>query len=213
MKNLFNLDTPLMQMLTRVGDMIIINFLTIICSLPIITAGAAISATHRIMQDFLMDNETTIISTYFRAFKENFKQATLVWLALVVIIAALLADVFLINLFIQGSLRSFFVILLSAVALIVFAISMYIFPLLTRYRNTLPQHLRNSLILMITKLPRTIGMMALHALPFVILWLSYNLFLQTLIFWLFVGASFTIFMDTFLLKPVFQQLEKTQQPS
>lgn len=213
MKNLFNLDTPLMQMLTRVGDMIIINFLTIICSLPIITAGAAISATHRIMQDFLMDNETTIIRTYFRAFKENFKQATLVWLALVVIIAALLADVFLINLFIQGSLRSFFVILLSAVALIVFAISMYIFPLLTRYRNTLPQHLRNSLILMITKLPRTIGMMALHALPFVILWLSYNVFLQTLIFWLFVGASFTIFMDTFLLKPVFQQLEKNQQPS
>ena len=213
MKNLFNLDTPLMQMLTRVGDMIIINFLTIICSLPIITAGAAISATHRIMQDFLMDNETTIIRTYFRAFKENFKQATLVWLALVVIIAALLADVFLINLFIQGSLRSFFVILLSAVALIVFAISMYIFPLLTRYRNTLPQHLRNSLILMITKLPRTIGMMALHALPFVILWVSYNLFLQTLIFWLFVGASFTIFMDTFLLKPVFQQLEKNQQPS
>lgn len=213
MKNLFNLDTPLMQMLTRVGDMIIINFLTIICSLPIITAGAAISATHRIMQDFLMDNETTIVRTYFRAFKENFKQATLVWLALVVIIAALLADVFLINLFIQGSLRSFFVILLSAVALIVFAISMYIFPLLTRYRNTLPQHLRNSLILMITKLPRTIGMMALHALPFVILWVSYNLFLQTLIFWLFVGASFTIFMDTFLLKPVFQQLEKNQQPS
>ena len=213
MKNLFNLDTPLMQMLTRVGDMIIINFLTIICSLPIITAGAAISATHRIMQDFLMDNETTIVRTYFRAFKENFKQATRVWLALVVIIAALLADVFLINLFIQGSLRSFFVILLSAVALIVFAISMYIFPLLTRYRNTLPQHLRNSLILMITKLPRTIGMMALHALPFVILWLSYNLFLQTLIFWLFVGASFTIFMDTFLLKPVFQQLEKNQQPS
>ena len=213
MKNLFNLDTPLMQMLTRVGDMIIINFLTIICSLPIITAGAAISATHRIMQDFLMDNETTIVRTYFRAFKENFKQATLVWLALVVIIAALLADVFLINLFIQGSLRSFFVILLSAVALIVFAISMYIFPLLTRYRNTLPQHLRNSLILMITKLPRTIGMMALHALPFVILWLSYNVFLQTLIFWLFVGASFTIFMDTFLLKPVFQQLEKNQQPS
>ena len=213
MKNLFNLDTPLMQMLTRVGDMIIINFLTIICSLPIITAGAAISATHRIMQDFLMDNETTIVRTYFRAFKENFKQATLVWLALVVIIAALLADVFLINLFIQGSLRSFFVILLSAVALIVFAISMYIFPLLTRYRNTLPQRLRNSLILMITKLPRTIGMMALHALPFVILWVSYNLFLQTLIFWLFVGASFTIFMDTFLLKPVFQQLEKNQQPS
>lgn len=213
MKNLFNLDTPLMQMLTRIGDMIIINFLTILCSLPIITAGAAISATHRIMQDFLMDNESTIVKTYFRAFKENFKQATLVWLGLLVIITALIADVFLINLFIQGTLRSVFVILLSAVALIVFAISMYIFPLLTRYRNTLPQHLRNSLILMITKFPRTIGMMAIHALPFVIIWLSFNLFLNTLIFWLFVGASFTVFMDTFLLKPVFQQLEKNQQPA
>lgn len=213
MKNLFNLDTPLMQMLTRVGEMIIINFLTIFCSLPIITAGAAISAAHRIMQDYLMENESTLVKTYFRAFKENFKQATVVWLILLVIIAALLADVFLINLFIQGTLRNFFVILLSAVALVVFGISLYIFPLLTRYNNTLTQHLHNSLILMITKLPRTVGMMALHCLPFIILWLSFNVFLQTFIFWMLVGISFTIFMDTFLLKPVFQQLEKNQQPA
>ena len=213
MKNLFNLDNPLMQMLTRVGEMIIINFLTILCSLPIITAGAAISAAHRIKQDYLMENESTIVKTYFRVFKENFKQATIVWLVFVVIIAALLCDAMLIYLFIQGTLRNVFVILLSAVAIVVFGISLYIFPLLTRYRNTLVQHLHNSLILMITKLPRTLGMMALHALPFVILWLSYNVFLQTLVFWLFVGASFTIFMDTFLLKPVFQELEKNQQPT
>ena len=213
MKNLFNLDNPLMQMLTRVGDMIIINFLTLLCSLPIITAGAAISAAHRIMQDFLMDNESTIFKPYFRAFKENFKQATIVWMVLLVAIVMLGCDFILVYLFIQGTLRTVFFTVLTAVSLIVFGIAVFIFPLLTRYRNTLVQHLYNSLILMITKFPRTLGMMALHALPFVILWLSYNLFLQTLIFWLFVGASFTIFMDTFLLKPVFQQLEKNQQPS
>ena len=44
MKSLFNLDNPVMQFLSRVADIMLLNMLTLVCSLPIITAGAALSA-------------------------------------------------------------------------------------------------------------------------------------------------------------------------
>lgn len=207
MKNLFSLDNPFIQLLSRVGDMIIVNFLCLLCSLPIITAGAAISASHRIMQDIVLDNEGPIFKTFFRVFKENFKQATIVWLVLLVVIAALVCDFVLIYFFVSDIIQSLMYVLTGAVALIVFGIVLYMFPLLTRYRNSLKDHLRNAMVLMIVHLHRTIGMMLLHALPVIILWLSYNVFLQTLIFWLFIGCSFTFYMDTVILKKVFTQLE------
>lgn len=207
MKNLFSLENPFVQMLSRIGDLIIINFLCLLCSLPIITAGAAISASHRIMQDFIMDNEGAVVKTFFRVFKENFKQATIAWLVTLAIIVALVADLVLIYFFTQGYVQTALYVILAAIALIVYGIVLYIFPLLTRYRNTLKQHLQNSMILMVVNLHRTLGMMLLHALPFIVLWFSYNVFLQTLVFWLFIGASFTFYMDTVLLKKVFIQLE------
>lgn len=207
MKNLFSLDNPFIQLLSRVGDMIIVNFLCLLCSLPIITAGAAISASHRIMQDIVLDNEGSIFKTFFRVFKENFKQATIVWLVLLVVIAALVCDFVLIYFFVSDIIQSLMYVLTGAVALIVFGIVLYMFPLLTRYRNSLKDHLRNAMVLMIVHLHRTIGMMLLHALPVIVLWLSYNVFLQTLIFWLFIGGSFTFYMDTVILKKVFTQLE------
>ena len=47
MKNIFNLEGPLMQMLTRVGDMILLNVLFLICCIPVITAGASIAPCTR----------------------------------------------------------------------------------------------------------------------------------------------------------------------
>lgn len=207
MKSLFNLDSTFMQMLTRIGDFIIINFLCLVCCLPIITAGAAISATHRLMQDFVMENEGSIFKTFFRAFKENFKQATIVWMVFLVIAVALTANLIITYLFFSDILQSVFYVLLAVVALIVCAIVLYMFPLLTRYRNTLKETLRNAMVLMIVHPHRTLGMLLLHALPIIIIWLSFNVFLQTLIFWLFVGISFIIYMDNVILKGMFKQLE------
>ena len=51
MKSIFNLDSPLMQMLTRIGDMILLNVLFLICCIPVITAGASIAAMHKMLQD------------------------------------------------------------------------------------------------------------------------------------------------------------------
>ena len=208
MKNLLNLESPLMQMLTRIGDLILLNVLFLICCIPVVTAGASIAALHKMTQEIVYETDSSTVKGFFRAFRANFKQATAVWLVVCVVAASLICDYLLIITFFSGSEAvKWMLILLAVLAVLVVCVVAYMFPLLVRYENKLRNHLTNAVILAIIKLPRTLGMLALIAMPLIILTLDLNMFLQTLIFWIFIGFAFTTYMQTHLLRAVFTELE------
>lgn len=209
MKNLLNLESPLMQMLTRIGDMILLNVLFLICSLPVFTLGASLAALHKMLQEIVYDVDSSTVKGFFRAFRANFKQATVVWLFVLLIFASLFCDYLLIITYFSGSQAvKWMLILLAVLAVLVICVISWIFPLLVRYEDKLRQLLNNAIILSIIKLPRTLGLVALNLMPLIILTLSMNVFLQTLIFWIFIGFAFTTYMQVQLLKSVFGELEQ-----
>ena len=89
----------------------------------------------------------------------------------------------------------------------------YIFPLIARYENTLREHFVNAGVLMIVKLPRTLAMVLLNALPAIIAYFSLPLFFKTLIFWLLLGFAFASYIASTLLTPVFRELENPDGPN
>lgn len=208
MKNLFNLDNPLIQFLSRVFDLMILNALFILCSLPVVTLGASLSALHRVVQDIVYDQDNRLVKSFFRAFAQNFKQATVAWLILVVVIASLVSDVLLVMGYFGGTVRTVMYVLIAVLTVLVACVAAYLFPLLTRYENTLRQHVYNALILALIKLPRTLLLVLMELLPLILFLTSVPVFVQTLIFWVTVGFGFMAFLQTNVLKPVFAELEK-----
>lgn len=208
MKNLLNPDGLLFQFLNKVGDLIIVNFLFLICCVPVVTIGASIAALNKITQEIVYDTETGIFKGFFRAFRENFKQATLCWLGLMVIGISFYCDFLLIRTFLEGTAATALNTFVLVLAMLLLCLCVYLFPLMVRYRNTLREHLINSGILMVVKLPRTVAMAALNLLPVILFLLNVTVFAQTLIFWLFIGFAFVSYLCGILLKPVFAQLEK-----
>lgn len=209
MKNILNLESPLMQMLTRIGDLILLNVLFLICCLPVITAGASLAALHKMTQEIVYETDSSTVKGFFRAFKANFRQATGLWLIILFVAAGLFCDYLLIVTFFSGSESVKWMIgLLVVLAILVVSVVSYMIPLLVRYENKMRQHMNNAVILSVIKLPRTLGLLLLTFLPFLILMLNINVFLQTLIFWLFIGFAFVVYMQTILLKPVFNELEQ-----
>lgn len=206
MKSLFNLENPFMQLLTRVGDLILLNALTLLCSLPIFTAGAAQAALHRVCQDMAFETDSGILRSYFRAFRENFRQATVIWLGEVVLTAALVCDFLLVMAYFGKSLWMY--ILLGILALLAAMICAYLMPLIARYRNTLRQHLSNAVVLAVVKLPKSLILAALNLLPVILAVISLNVFVQTLIFWVILGFAFVAYIQETLLKSVYAQLER-----
>ena len=109
--------------------------------------------------------------------------------------------------FTAGTMATVLKALLVVFSGLVLVLAVYMFPLMARYQNTLHQLATNALILAVVKLPRTLGLMILWAMPVVIAVISMQTFLQTLVFWLTVGFGFVGYMSGVLLKPVFAELE------
>ena len=59
---LFNLDSPVMVFLSKVANLMILNVLTIICCIPIFTAGAAITALYYVTIKMARGDDPYILS-------------------------------------------------------------------------------------------------------------------------------------------------------
>ena len=74
---LFNMNSGFFKFINRLLDVLFLNFLWIICSLPIVTIGAATCAAFSISLKMVDDEEGYIGKAFFKEFKKNFKQGTL----------------------------------------------------------------------------------------------------------------------------------------
>ena len=79
---IFDLDSPLMNVLNKMADLMWLNILTLICCIPIITAGAALTSMHYVALKIVRNEESYITRNFFKSFKTNFRQATVIWLLL-----------------------------------------------------------------------------------------------------------------------------------
>ena len=208
MRNLFNYENPFIQFLVRVGDLIILNVLFILCSAPVVTLGASLTALHRVTQNMLFEQEEPLLKAFFRAFRQNFKQSTLAWLVELVVIVSLVCDVLLVMAYFNGGLAKAMYILVAVLAILVAGVYAYLMPLIARYENGMRQQVNNALVLAIIKLPKTLLLVFLNLLPVILVLISVPVFVQTLIFWVIIGFAFVSFLTSSILKPVFQQLEK-----
>lgn len=158
------LDSPLMQGLNKLGDLLWLNVLTLICCIPIITIGPSLTAMHYIALKIARNEEGYITRDFFKSFKQNFKQGTIIWLIMLFVIVVLLGDFYIINfsgLEFNGIIRS----VLMAVALLVMFTSMFVFPVLAKFENTVFNIIKNAFLIGIAQLPKTILMMILNVIP------------------------------------------------
>lgn len=205
---LLSYDGPVIRFLERIADLMILNFLTLVCSIPVITAGAAITAHYKVSQDLLHDYACPVLKTYFRAFAENFKQATVFWLIDLLIIALYLVDIFVIEVYFDEGWAKMTYFVLTILGAVSCGVMCYIFALIPRFENTVKEHLRNGFILAIAQLPRTVLMVLLAAIPLLLAKLSIEVFLNTLIIWFFFGISLILYLQSLLMHPVIVKLEE-----
>ena len=186
MKNLFSLENPVMQFLSRVGEMMIANVLFLVCSLPIVTGGAALTALNRVMQNIAFGEDTGVVKPFFQAFRDNFRQATIGWLILLVFLAGMGGNLLLAVSYLTGNA-------LLVCKWVIGALSVW--------------------ILAVVKLPRTLCLAALALLPALIAFVSMQVFFSTLVYWLVLGFGFGGFLSASLLIPVFRQMERPEGPN
>ena len=202
MGKLFDLDSPVMRFLNRMADMIILNILVIICCIPIITVGAAYTAMHYVLLKMVRDEEGYLIKGFFKSFVQNFKQATLIWLFMLLMLVVFVGD----WLIFRASGDTFpkaLIIGVAAIGIIVLMVAMYVFPLLARFDNSIKNTVLNAALLAIGNLPKTLLMIVIYVIPLVIAYFS----VYSYIFIFMFGISLPAYGAAWLYSNIFKKLE------
>ena len=132
----FSYESRFSQLLMKLSCSCLLNILWFICSLPIFTIGASTTALYYACLKVIRDEESHAWELFFRSFKENFKQATQLWLILLGAGLFLGADGYILYHLRKSSTGVMAVIwtlilaLVIAVSVMYVIVLLYVFPLL-----------------------------------------------------------------------------------
>ena len=206
MGGLFNIDSPLMKALGKVADLMILNLLVVIMCIPVITAGAAFSAMHYVLLKMVRGEEGYVIKSFFRSFKENFRQATILWLIVLLFVLIFIVD-FLILRYSGIAFPRILVYSLLFLVLIGAMLVIYIFALQSHFVNTVRGTLKNAVLIMIANLPRSIVMLILTLMPAALLYVTSRIMPLVLL----LGITVPAYGCAFLYSPVFRRFEGEEE--
>ena len=164
----FSYESKFSQLLLKLSYSCYLNLLWLICSLPIVTIGASTTALYYASLKLIREEENSVTRQFFRSFRENFRQATVLWLILLGVGLFLAGDgyiLFHLRQSAEGSLAVLWTLILAVViaASIVYVIVLlYVFPLLASVSNTNRAMLKNAFLIGTHYLFATILVFAVH---------------------------------------------------
>lgn len=154
MSEIFTTDNMVIRILNRIGDILILHFLWLLCSLPIVTIGASTTALYYTAMKAVKYEDGYVARRFFKSFKENFKQSTIIWL--IMLFAGFLCGWYLsYSIETHKSMLTMFSTILTCVYVFIL---IYVFPLQSKFDNKITVTIRNAFLLSVKNFPWTLLM-------------------------------------------------------
>ncbi|MDO5131586.1 MAG: YesL family protein [Eubacteriales bacterium] len=199
----FDLENPLMRALGTAGDLIMLNAVTLLCMLPVVTYGASLTARDDVLWHMVRGEESYIVRSFFKSFKKNLKQGSLMGILFLAAGMLLVLEYEMIRA-IPAMHSPLFYAMIIIIAGFVLAVGIYSFALLSRYENTVPNTIKNAAVLALAFFPRTVAML-LIVVGFCFLYAAFFQFLFPLL--LLMGITFPGYLCALFYDPVFVRID------
>lgn len=204
---MFSPGSRFMTAMSAAADFMLLNLLFLVSCIPVVTIGTAYAALYTVMFRMQSEDDRSAVKIYIEAFRANFRQCFAVWLILLFVGAAVIADL-VIFMSMSGSIR-YLSVLFAVLLFLLLLVFSCCFPLAARYSNSNRQLLKNSLAVSVGFLPRFTVISALNVVPAVTFLLWPTVFFEAGILWLIIWFSFSVYINSRLLKRVFSSLENS----
>lgn len=201
MRNLFDPESPVMQALSSVGSLVLLNVLFLLCCIPIVTIGAAKSALFYACGK-LREGEGHLGKTFWRGFKGNLRCATPVWLIMLLVLVLVVLDLFLVF-----GHNTLYTVLCFAALFMWCLFDAAVFPLCARFETGFRQRIKSGLYVAVSLLPRMALQALLYSLPTLVLLSFPNLFFRLLPLFVLLYYAAVASLANVLLKAPFASYE------
>ena len=201
--NIFNSDGWFARIFGTIGDIIVVNILFIICSIPIFTMGASMSAMYYTLLKKQRTGETGgIIKLFFKGFKDNFKKSTIAWLLFLLIAFVFSLDF---NLFGKGGPQENKLMYYTSVIffILICFIAIYLFPVISAFENSLKNLIIQSMYMAAKNFIFTILIMILYTLPAYFLLASPQVFMVGIFILIVCGFGLIAYVSSFMFIKAF----------
>ncbi|MDY6333310.1 MAG: YesL family protein [Lachnospiraceae bacterium] len=234
MDKLFNLDNPVMQALGRVADVMIVNLLTLISFVPLILVivgigslgqapgllvmaalfvaalpvGPALTAMYYISLKMVRNEDSYIVRSYFKSYRDNFGQSVAIWAIFLVFFVFAFYDIYLLLHDRNSLFPAWMNYLILVVLFLLWCIFLWVFPVESRFVNTVGGTIRNAMVMTVAAFPRTLGMVGLSLIPLLLLYFAGDKLMPLLIMFGLAGPAYG---QAKLFSPFFQRFEPKEE--
>ena len=195
-------DSPAYRAWSAAADIVILNVLTLAGCLPVVTAGASLTACARVAGEMAADDDPAVVSTWWRSFRLNLRQSLAWWLPALVLVALSAWEYLLLsgsslgerNGGMSGALSG----LVLAGGVLLAAILIWLLPLAAFFDAPVARHLANALRLAVGRLGATALALAIVAAPMIVFWGLAAARVAVVWFMVLIGPAFQIYLIALL---------------
>ena len=200
---IFHMENPFWRGMDLVARLVVLSLVTAVLCLPVVTAGAAVTALYTVTLKLVNRYEYPAMKGFFHGFRINFRQATLGWLIVLGIGLLLAFDLYVVTGAAVGIARALNYLFFMLMGFLILQTG-FLFPLLSRFDNTLRGTLKNALILGVSNfMPWGLLMMVLNLLPAVIVWYRFSWLPGVVTVMIFGGIAATALINSLMLRRIF----------
>lgn len=205
MGNLFNMDNKFFVFMGKVADLIMLNVVFMICCIPIVTIGPALTALHYVTMKMARNEESYIIKGFFKSFKENFKQGFIINLIMLFAGIMLYMDISIVKRM-EGTIYSVLFCIFVAFSFLFVLLFLYIYPVLAKFYNTVRNTFVNAFLMSVRHLPYTLLMLVITLLPIGVVFIpSFQVQSFIIMILLLMGFSTIAFVNGHFLTKIFDK--------
>lgn len=201
--SIFAADSKLTVFLNTLGNLMVLNVLALLCMLPVVTAGASMTALYTMTMRIVRREEGSVIRGFLGAFKDNLKKSTILWLAGGGLLVFMAFDIWLLQ-SVTGNFGLVYRALLFVLLLFVGMVLMHAFALTARFENTVKNTLKNSVVIVASHLPQSALMLLVFLLPVLLLFVSMRFISLDIL----IGLSGPAWLASVYFCPLFHSFEE-----
>lgn len=199
-----------MDLMEQFVKITIVNVLWLLCSLPVVTAGAATKAMYASLYR-IRQRQQGVVKSFFAAFRKQFWVTTGLWMLILLVAAGLTADFLILsNMEFAGQIAAYGLLAFFALLLLIF--DGMLFPMLSQFPCSWKEGIKNAFLLGLAHLPRMIPVTILNLAPLLMLVFASDVFLYMGGLWLICGFALLAYGNIKLLEPVFAPYRSAEEP-
>lgn len=209
MSNLFSVDGAVYKFLSRLWDMVKLNFMWFLCSIPIVTMGAATTAAFSLTLKMVDEEEGYICGPFLKEFKANIKNGSIMGVLFLVASYALYLDLQFFHAANAVGEGGFLFLAIFVIGMVLtYTHFIYAFPLQARYENSIINTMRNSFRISLKYILKTVVLFFILALEFI---LFFQFSWELLFFGILIGPACIILTISGSARQFFRNIERENE--